>query len=310
MHRAGTSWLGLMLAAGRDFIEITEPLNPLNRQTILPARVSTWYAYIDEETESPYLPSYEDALSFRPHPLDDIRRARLGSPRDPVRIPKRWGSYALGRMQRRRLLIRDPFALVSLRWFLRRLGCAAAVVIVRHPLAVVSSLKRLGFTFDFRNLLTQDELMRDHLALYREEMESHLGSGDVTAQGALLWTILYGLTQKAAQGNKGVIVVRHEDLSLDPLGGFEHLYRRLGLEFDSGVMDTIERYTGSMNAKENPVGKHFTVRLDSKANLGNWRHRLEEEDVARILETTSPIREHYYPDEAALLAVPDVSATS
>ena len=44
MHRSGTSWLGSMLCAGGDLINIGEPLNVLNRQTIFPKRVELWYA--------------------------------------------------------------------------------------------------------------------------------------------------------------------------------------------------------------------------------------------------------------------------
>jgi hypothetical protein len=97
------------------------------------------------------------------------------SPRDPVRIPKRWASFALGRLGRRRLLIRDPFDVFSLDWFVRRLNCSV-VVVVRHPAAVVSSLKRLGYIFDFRNLLQQPLLMADRLERFRPQMKATLAS--------------------------------------------------------------------------------------------------------------------------------------
>jgi hypothetical protein len=37
---------------------------------------------------------------------------------------------------------------------------------------VVSSLKKLGYTFDFRDLLEQETLMRDRLGPYRAEMQA------------------------------------------------------------------------------------------------------------------------------------------
>jgi hypothetical protein len=36
---------------------------------------------------------------------------------------------------------------------------------------VVSSLKKLGYTFDFRELLQQETLMRDRLGPYRVDMQ-------------------------------------------------------------------------------------------------------------------------------------------
>src|SRR5918993_1461877 len=93
MHRSGTTWVGHMLCAGGDFVRVGEPLSPSNRQTILRHTTSDWYTYIHAGNEAPFLRSYRDALRFRVHPLDDVRRARVLSPRDPGRILERWGSF-------------------------------------------------------------------------------------------------------------------------------------------------------------------------------------------------------------------------
>src|ERR687891_2519956 len=108
MHRSGTSWLGGMLSAGGDFVNIGEPLNVLNRQTIFPERVSLWYTHITSENEHLFLPHYQDAMRFKIHPIADIRRSRFGSPRDPFRVAKRWSAFLVGRLRKRRLLIKDP----------------------------------------------------------------------------------------------------------------------------------------------------------------------------------------------------------
>lgn len=46
-------------------------------------------------------------------------------------------------MPRSRPLVKDPFALFSAEWFADNFD-AEVIVIVRHPAAVVSSIKRLG----------------------------------------------------------------------------------------------------------------------------------------------------------------------
>src|SRR3954452_23443255 len=116
MHRSGTSWLGEMLCAADGLINIRDPLNVPNRQTILRRRASHWFTYITEANEDDYLPYYHDAISFNSHPIQDIKKARLGSPRDPIRIWRRWMSFRLGRVEDRRLLIKDPFAIFSIEW--------------------------------------------------------------------------------------------------------------------------------------------------------------------------------------------------
>jgi hypothetical protein len=304
MHRSGTSWIGHMLCAGGDFIHVPEPLSVLNRQTILPSRVEYWYTYICHQNEGLYLPSYRDALAFRLHPVQDIRNARLGSPRDPWRIPKRWGSFLLGRIQGRGLLIRDPFAVFSTSWFARRLGCRV-VVVVRHPLAVVGSLKRLGFTFDFKNLLEQPLLMKERLKPFRSEMEAAGGvPGDVIGHGCLLWRIVYDSVADDQARDPSVRVIRHEELSLSPTQQYTRLYDLLGLHFSEKARQMIDEHSRDRNPKEGSLRNPFKVSLDSRANLGNWRHRLDDAEIDRILRTTRSVAERFYPSDGEQLWKP------
>jgi hypothetical protein len=298
MHRSGTTWAGHMLCAGDDFIRLGEPLSPVNRQTILTRNVRHWYTFIDSRNEAKYLQSYRDALSFRAHPINDVRRARLFSPRDPGRMLAHWTSFALGRAQRRRVLFHDPFAIFSADWFVRRLDCQV-VVLVRHPLSVVSGLKRLGWSFDFRHLDQQPALMNELLSPYRDEIEQAIGATDIVDQGSLLWRVVYGTVLDHFASDPAIHIVRHEDLSIDPAGGFQRLYSTLGATHDAKARATIERNTNSANPTElretDPDGR----RLDSRANLGNWRHRLADEEIERIIEATRPIAETFYPGDEA-----------
>ncbi len=284
-----------MLCAGGDFINIGEPLNGLNRQTILRRRARHWYTYISEANEDDYLPYYRDAVSFKTHPIHDIRRSRLGSPYDPIRIPRRWMSFLLGRVQDRRLLIKDPFAVFSIEWFAERLDCHV-VVIVRHPVAVVSSLKRLGFTFDFNDLLQQPLLMANHLERFRSEIETAAASpDDVIGQGALLWRIIHANIDKN-RGRELFQLVRHEDLSLNPIEEFASLFANMGQPFTEAARRKIERSTSNQNPSELPQRRPFSVRLDSRTNLENFRHRLSPAEIERILDLTGPVAERFYPD--------------
>jgi hypothetical protein len=223
---------------------------------------------------------------------------RVGSPRDPVRIPKRWASFVVGRVQRRRVLIRDPFAALSIEWFSRRLG-VDTVVIVRHPVAVVSSLKRLRYVFDFTNLLEQPLLMDQRLARFRSEMESTLRNpGDIVGQGSLLWRIVYASIAEDQQRLSSIRVVRHEDLSLDPVNEYSRLYEALGMPLGARARQTIARNTSERNPKEVSKKNPFKVSLDSRANLTNWEHRLNADEVERIMSITATERRKFY-DEAS-----------
>jgi hypothetical protein len=296
MHRSGTTWAGHMLCAGGHFIRLGEPLSPVNRQTVLTRPVKRWYTYINGRNEATYLRSYEDALRFRAHPIDDLRRAKLVSPRDPGRMLERWASFALGRAQGRRVLFHDPFALFSADWFANRLGCHV-IVLVRHPLQVVSGLKRLGWSFDFRNLAEQPDLMSEVLSPYRDEIERATSSRDIVEQGCLLWRIVYETVSRRLASDPSIHVVRHEDLSVDPDRGFRQLYELVLAEYDARARATIEHNTSSENPPELQQNDPDAVRLDSRANLGNWRHRLDDDEIRQIVDSTQSAAALFYSDD-------------
>jgi hypothetical protein len=295
MHRSGTSWLGHMLCAGGSLTNIEETLSPLNRQTVLPSRERRWYPYICDENEDHYLPFYRDALAFRRHPLNDMRRMRFAS-RDPIRVTRCWASFGLGRLQLRSPLLRDPFAVFSIDWFARRLNCEV-VVIVRHPAAVVSSLKRLGYTFDFRDLLEQPLLMK-RLERFRPAMENALAlPKDVIHQGSLLWRMIYDTLNDYRDIAGRINIVRHEDLSLNPLEEYARLYECLHMPFTAKARAKILQFTHKRNPREVSTDNPFETRLDSRANLDNWRHRLDPEEIERIRVLTSDAAIRFYADD-------------
>jgi len=295
MHRSGTTWLGQMLCASGALVNIQEPMKPTNRRTIFPSRARHWYLYISTENERDYLRSYSDAIAFRPHPLEDMGKVR--SPRDAFRFTSRWASYAVGRLQRKRLLLKDPFAVFSVEWFARRLACDV-VIIVRHPAAVVSSLTRLDYRFDFTDLIKQPLLMKEHLEPFRPALEKAVGAPhDVVGQGSLLWAMIYQFVHEYRTQDPRVLVLRHEDLSLNPLAEYAALYARVGLTLTPRAKQTIARFTSNRNPSELSRSNPVAAPLDSRTNVSNWTRRLRPDEIARIREITAGVWERYYEAE-------------
>jgi hypothetical protein len=170
------------------------------------------------------------------------------------------------------------------------------VVTVRHPAAFVGSLKRLNWSFDFQDLLQQPLLMRDHLEPYREAMQSQ-AAGDVIGQASLLWAMIYHSLHAMRECLPSVLLVRHEDLSLHPSEGFESLYKELGLDFATRAQRRVIQSSSSENPDQLSVGHVHSVRLDSRANLGNWKRRLGPQEIARIRQVTADVARLYYPEE-------------
>lgn len=293
-HRSGTTWIGKMLAVDPCTAYISEPLNVWHRPGVFRVPIQNWYQYICDENEEAYLSAFNELLEYEYHLWKEIRSIR--SLKDFLRMGRDFRTFYYGLEEGRRALLKDPFAVFSAEWFARKLNFNV-VISVRHPLAFVSSLKRLNWSFDFQNLLDQPLLMRDHLESYRSQMES-AKSEDVIGQAALLWNIIYYTVHamRTLSLNPDFIVVRHEDLSRDPTTGYRTLYTSLGLDYTHHVEKTILDSSSSENPIELSRKKVHDVRLDSRANVANWKKRLNQDDIKRVHEMTNEVAGLFYTD--------------
>ena len=291
-HRTGTSWVGRMLAADPRLAYISEPLNVFHHPGILGAPIPYWYTYICNENESEYLPAFQQLLNFRYHFFSAAMSLRTG--RDLLRMGRDLGIFWQAGLLHRLPLLKDPFAVFSIPWFAQRLN-SRVVVTVRHPAAFASSLKRMNWSFDFNDLLNQPLLMHDHLEPYRKEMRS-VAADDVIGQASLLWAMVYRTVRAICKQTPSTRVVRHEDLSLDPVGGYQQLYSELGLNFTPSVKRKIMDSSSSENPVELSRKKVHSVKLDSRANLDNWKHRLSSGEIDLIRRATDEVAHLYYPE--------------
>jgi hypothetical protein len=290
MARTGTSWVGEMLAAGGHVGLISEPFNLAVPQAALRIPVDHWYTYLSEETEARFLPPLLDALEFR-YPLwRQLSRCRgRACALHTLRV---WRTFVHNR--NRRPLIKDPNAIFSAEWFARRLE-SSIVVTVRHPVAVVSSWKRLGWSFDFLHLLQQPSLMRDWLGPFRAEIESALSpTKDLLDRVALLWHVIHSVVLEYRRRFPAFRIVLHEELSSDPLRRYAELYRSLGLPFNPPASAAVTSSSAAQNPGETPRAMPYETRIHSKANLDSWRHRVTAEEIARIKRVTEESASAFY----------------
>jgi hypothetical protein len=292
-HRSGTTWVGRMLAADADTAYISEPLNVQHRPGVFRPKVSHWYQYICADNEADYLTGFQNLLEYDYFLWDEIKSLR--SRRDFLRMGRDFMIFYNALMRGQRTLLKDPFAVFSIPWFAERLGCQV-VVTVRHPAAFASSLQRLGWSFDFKNLLDQPLLLRDHVGLFAEPMRS-TPADDVIGQAALLWKLIYASVHTFSQSNPQWLVVRHEDMARDPLNRYRELYGKLGLDFTPHVEKTITTSSSSENPVELTLKKTHSVKMDSAASIKNWRKRLTAEELGRIRTLTAGTAELYYAEE-------------
>ncbi|MDF5754806.1 sulfotransferase [Spongiactinospora sp. TRM90649] len=240
LPRSGTSWAGRMLVAGGELVYVNEPLNPQHPPGgcpgVLDATVTHRFQYICRDNEAGWLPAFRDTVALRYRFAAELRRNR--APYDVARLIRYGGAFTAGRMLGHRALLDDPFALLSAGWFVERLGCRV-IILLRDPVALAASWHRLGWTFDFRELLDQPLLLRDHP--HAREVASLAASADDVIKTAILWRLTGVIADRLAARHPGIRVVRYEHLAADPLGGFSDLYTWAGLTWSPRAEARITR---------------------------------------------------------------------
>jgi len=140
--------------------------------------------------------------------------------------------------------------------------------------------------------------MRDWLEPYRGDMEKALAPPvDIVYQASLLWRMIYGVVWQFQQKFPEFHIVRHEDLSLQPLQEFKALYDALGVPFTRQVAESIHKSTNPGNPTELPLESVHSVTLDSRANLKNWTKRLSEDEIEKVKDLTRDVWQLYYQEE-------------
>jgi hypothetical protein len=294
-HRSGTTWTGRMLSLSRQAGYMHEPFNPYRWPGWTSRRVPHWYVYITKEVEDEYQDLVKDVVSFKYpffHHLLQVRH-----PRHLWRVASDAVHSVAYRARKLRPLIKDPIALLSAEWLAERFEMDV-VVLIRHPAAFAGSLKKLNWQFHFEPWLAQPILLRDRFGPYEDRMRGHSKdkSADVIGQAILMWRLLHEVIDDYRRRQPGWVFVRHEDLAADPVGRFEHIYRHVGLNWDENVASRVRRYSSSSNPDEVPWWRHGSIKRNSAAAAGTWRHRLTEEETARIKQELADIAPRFYPD--------------
>jgi hypothetical protein len=265
---------------------------------MLSVDVATWYLYITSDNEEGYIQAFQRLMDFRYDMDAAVRRLGLegqsfsGKTEAERNVLRQHSAFMNYKLHKATPLIKDPFALVSLPWFVRRFN-ARPVVMIRHPAAFVASLKRQGWGFRLKNILDQPFLMRDHPVMPSPMFSSvdevdALDNRDVR-KIAFGWRYLYGVVACYRDTYPEWHFIRHEDLSSDPLGGFARLFQALDLAWSASIEMHIKAETMSHEADVHGRGhKRFTQ---------GWRQHLNKEDIASIRAVTEDVASLYYCDE-------------
>jgi hypothetical protein len=290
-HRSGSTWVGQMIASHPSIAYIEEPFNAHMRPG---SPVRHMWHHVTEEDACLYRDYVGRLLRFRPY-----WRECLGERPSLRRLGNAAFQAGLGlsrRLRGARPLLKDPIAFFSAEWLAETFDMDV-IVLIRHPAAFVSSIKRLGWDVNFANFLEQPRLLEGRLAPFAAEVRHlHEQRQDIVEHGILVWRMIHHVLLEYRAEHPDWVFLRHEDLSLRPVEEFRVLFARLGLAFTPAVRQTIEEHSSAENPSDAPAGTVHQLRRDSRANVWHWTHRLRPEEAARVLRGTEDIARVLYPE--------------
>jgi len=291
-HRSGSTWVGRVISAHPQVCYVDEPLTPRNIPDHFNNGFNAWFAYITREWHDSFLRGYRKLLSGRFPGLKDLSRMT-------VRTWLKFFVYyrLFPGIKRQRYLLKDPIAIFSSEWLARYLD-TKNIVLIRHPAAFVSSLKKNNWTHDFNDFLRQPELINHHLPAYRDEIVKCIEEDyDVIDQGILFWNLFHSYILEMKKKHPDWYFVRHEDLSINPTDEFKRIFQYLGLTFSAQVKEYLQMTTAEENISERPDHISHVLKRNSRENIKNWKKRLTKSEIKKIHDQTKPISSVFYSQE-------------
>jgi Sulfotransferase family len=311
MHRSGGSWVAKMIEGGGGVVHVNEPFNRRHPPGLTPGILRVppprAYQHVGEHNEAEHLDGFRNMCNLRYDLIAELRANR--GLYDLAKAAKYLTAFTYGRARGMRTLIDDPYMVFAAEWLAERLDCRV-VMLVRHPVGIVSSLKRIGagWADNLPDIAAQPELVGRYLREHAADLERAAAEPlDPLGHGALLWLLIHSAIAQQVDSHPEFVLVRYEDLAMNPEAGFRDLYERLDLPYTAQAERTVR--AGSMAgpaARNNPWGRVGLGRtafqpMDSKANAWAWRNRLAPEEAAGIIAATRPVAERFYrPDELAV----------
>jgi hypothetical protein len=283
-----------MLAQSPRLHYVHEPFAPMYERAWVRRPTVHRFLHLPEGAETELTEDLDRIVALRPPLFAMLRRS--GNLRNSARILQDAALAYRARTQRSAALIKDPFALLLAEWIVNRTG-ATVIVLVRHPAAFASSIKRLGWRLNSGWLLDQPVLMAGDLAPFREELEAdRRGDLDLLDHAALVWRALNSVVRRYELEHPEWHVTRYEDLARAPVDGFQRVFGHAGVPWTEDVQRRIERATAPSHGTDVPDGAPGGTRRDSRRAMWTWLERLTPPEIERLCTRTQDVASHWYSD--------------
>lgn len=206
-----------------------------------------------------------------------------------------WGKAAWGRRHGERPLLKDPCALLLTEWLHREFG-VEPVLMIRHPAAVVHSFLRKGWRFNIEATVRQPHIAEGPAARCAAELrQKNLRGLTPVEEVAFMWRLLASIIVDYRARHPEWMVLRHEDIVVEPAAAVRRVFSHLGLPFRTATEKRIHDFTGGHNPAAD-LDTSMNIRRDASGVNRLWRDALSADAKAAIREIVAPVFGEFYRD--------------
>lgn len=249
--RSGTTFVGKILSLPLEVDYIHEPFNPLCG---IPG-MTKWYRYVapDLSTEemqqihalTKSIFSYDFQLRTWYPPSDSLStrviKSVVGS-RGPFYL-----RLAKPNIFHKAAVIKDPTGNLLAEYLYRHFA-VKPVIIIKHPISFIASLKRVNWWPRIEEINDQPRLINDYFADEPEFIQHKYDDAVIAA--AAYWRASYKVLLSQASKYPDWQVFTHEELSQNSVSVFKTLYEKLDLPWSPAIENKILKLTtGNTSAK-------------------------------------------------------------
>ncbi len=322
--RTGTTFVGHVLAMARGVGYVREPFNSDFGLRNLPHQFLYLYEGMDNEAQYRRMAGalMDGKARFLRLPVKGARnrkqalgRALFGGGSNYSYLKAKYNPLVS------RYLIKDPMACLASQYLHEQFG-APVVVMVRHPLPTIASMRRVNLDHKLDELVNQKYLyetyLKDILGSVRLDRLSSL------ERRALLWASLHYMLHEFRRRDDSYIVVEHTQMSANPVPVMRDIYDKLDLAFTPYIEGQIRKLTEGDNPGRISSSKMHVLARNSrkliardycKFDAGEERivHAITD-DVAKLFYASTawpqPVLEPTKMSSAAAISAPSTAAAS
>lgn len=292
--RSGTTFLGKVLALPPEVGYVSEPFNKdfgldgLDKQFV--------HMYRGMPDEEYYRNLLERLLGrrarFKRLPVDRNLSMRQNVGRLLFKSGTNLTYHKAWLTGSTRFLLKDPMACLAAQYMQREFD-VDVIVIVRHPIPNLASMRRVGVDHTLVDLVEQPYL-------YNNFLKPFLGGVDVRRlpeleRRCLVWSCLNYMLYEFTKANPRINVVRHNEVCSRPEDNFRQLYDQLGLDYTPEIDTKVQELTSPKNPVNVETGAMHVLGRDSRG-MSTGRYKTfspEEEKVIHSL--TDDVTKLFFP---------------